>query len=111
MASFVLNHPVDIVVVTTDERDPNVLHIDREADVIMVLISAERYVVKKGRWLIGDVTFCNDSAARLSGWRFLPRGPHFRPSRKLHRFPEDAVRRKVRIVRVYGNGSQTIPAY
>lgn len=108
MGSFLVTHPTDIVVVTTDETDSNVFHIDREADVILVQISTERYAVKKGRWHIGDVTFCTELCR--SGWRFTPRGAHFRPSRKLYRFPEDAVRRKVRLSRTYPNSCQTIIA-
>jgi hypothetical protein len=68
----------------------NVFYIDRDVGVILAQIDQDHYEVRKGSCILGDVSFFNGEAKW--GWRFLPRLPGMRPSRKLHPNPESTLK-------------------
>lgn len=85
--------------ISVDAHAPNVLHIDRNAEITMTPIDINTYIVDRGRQRLGEIVFLETSTAR--GWRYLPRSNHIGPSRKLHRDATSAVRRLGPIRAVY----------
>jgi hypothetical protein len=68
----------------------NVFYLDGDAGVILVQIDQDRYEVRKGSRILGDISFFNGETKW--GWRFLPRLPGMHPSRKLHPNPESTLK-------------------
>lgn len=94
MASFCHSVPM----ITTDDANPTVMYIDRDAEPILVQISQDQYEVRQGRCLLGVVAFHDDRTTW--GWRFYPRQNGKRASRALHPDPEAALRGRFVIAQV-----------
>jgi hypothetical protein len=94
----------DFVLITIDDAFPNVYHIDRDADPVLIQISRDQYELRKGHSLLGVVAFYDGTD--VWGWRFFPHVTGKRPSRCLHPNPEAALRsRRIFVKRVYTHTS------
>jgi hypothetical protein len=80
------------------DAHPNVVHIDRDAGVVLAQINQDHYEVRNGSRVLGDIRFFTGETKW--GWRFLPRLPGMQPSRKLHPNPESCVKGRFSIARV-----------
>lgn len=98
MASFCHSVPM----ITTDDANPTVRYIDRDAEPILVQISQDQYEVRRGRCLLGVVTF--HDGRTTWGWRYYPHQNGKRASRALHPDPEAALKRRFVIAEVHTLG-------
>jgi len=86
------------VVITVNDSDPTVYHLDRDAEIVLIRINLDHYEVRKGRWHIGDVTFYDGDDEW--GWQFVTRSLQYRSHHQLGPYPEAVLPRRLRITRV-----------
>jgi integrase len=78
--------------------DPIIRRRDRIGGVILAQINDDEYEVRKGRSVVGVVSFFNGQ--REFGWRLLPRLHGMQASRKLHPNPEACLKGRFSIVSI-----------
>lgn len=90
-----------LILVTKDDAISNLYWIERDAKPVLMQVLDTQYELWQGRCILGVVVFENGPP---HGWRFYPRSPGRRPSRKLHPNAEAALGGGIPVDAVYTKG-------